>query len=276
MEVTIQMNNGVVLGTVTADDFSMDYMKFGHGDKTMVIIPGLSVDSVMKYFEAVAGAYAQLTDDFTIYLLDRRKDLPAAYSIQDMADDTATAINKLGLSDIYLFGASQGGMISMVIALDHPDLVNKLILGSTAAAVDQEHYDDVISGWVELAAEGDAESLYLAFGEALYPPEVYEQSKDLLIQSAAGVTQEDLDRFVILAGSIDGFDVSGRIEEITCPVLVLGSEDDQVLGGEASEAIYEALSSHPDCELYMYNGYGHAVYDLAPDYRERMTEFFLR
>ena len=77
------MNNGVVLGTVTADDFSMDYMKFGHGDKTMVIIPGLSVDSVMKYFEAVAGAYAQMTDDFTIYLFDRRKDLPERERSQD-------------------------------------------------------------------------------------------------------------------------------------------------------------------------------------------------
>ena len=270
------MNNGVVLGTVNTNDFSMDYMKFGHGDKTMVIIPGLSVDSVMKYFEAVASAYAQMTDDFTICLFDRRKDLPAAYSIQDMADDTAAAIKELGLSDIYLFGASQGGMIAMVIALDHPDLVRKLILGSTAAKVDKEISGGVIARWVELASANKAEDLYLAFGEALYPPEVYEQSKDLLIQSAAGVTQEDLDRFVILAGSIDGFDVSARIGEISCPVLVLGSEDDQVLGGEASEAIYEALSSHPDCELYMYNGYGHAVYDLAPDYRDRMTEFFLR
>ena len=270
------MNNGVELGTVTTDSFSMDYMKFGNGDKTMVIVPGLSVDSVMKYSDAVAGAYEQMTEDFTIYLFDRRSDLPSSYSIQDMADDTAAAISELGLTDIYLFGASQGGMISMVIAMDHPDLVSKLILGSTAAGVDQEHYDDVISGWVELAAEGDAEALYLAFGEALYPPEVYKQSTDLLIQSAQSVTQEDLERFVILAESIDGFDVSGRINEITCPVLILGSEDDRVLGGAASQEIYEALSSRPDCELYMYNGYGHAVYDLAPDYRDRMTEFFLR
>ena len=25
----------------------------------------------------------------------------------------------------------------------------------------------------------------------------------------------------------------------------------------------------------MYDGYGHAVYDLAPDYRERMREFLI-
>ena len=48
-------------------------------------------------------------DDFTIYLFDRRNELPDSYSIYDMAKDTASAIKALGLKDICLFGASQGG-----------------------------------------------------------------------------------------------------------------------------------------------------------------------
>ncbi|MBQ7274246.1 MAG: alpha/beta hydrolase [Clostridiales bacterium] len=270
------MSNGIELSKVTTDKFTMNYMKFGCGSKTMVIVPGLSVDSVMKYADAVAGAYAPMTEDFAVYLFDRRSDLPSTYSIQDMADDTAAAISKLGLKDIYLFGASQGGMISMVIALDHPELVSKLILGSTAARVDQEHFSGAITHWINLAAAKDAEGLYLSFGEALYPPEVYEQSKDVLKQCAAGVTEDDMARFVILAKGISGFDVSSRVKGISCPVLVLGSEDDKVLGGDASREIYEVLSSRADCDIHMYTGFGHAVYDLAPDYKERMTEFFLR
>ena len=262
-------------GTITTDNFSMDYMKFGNGDKTMVMIPGLSVDSVMKYKDAVSGAYAGMAEEFTIYLFDRRSELPASYSIKDMADDTAAAMKELNLSNIYLFGASQGGMISMLIALDYPELVTKLILGSTSAKVDHDYFDKAITKWIDLAEAKDAEGLYLSFGEALYPAEIFEQSKDLLIQSAAGITEEDLSRFVILARSIDGFDVSDRIKDITCPVLVLGSEDDKVLGGDASRAIFESLSTHSGCDIYMYNGFGHAVYDLAPDYKERMTAFFL-
>ncbi|MBR3533481.1 MAG: alpha/beta hydrolase [Clostridiales bacterium] len=270
------MNGKAETGTVRTDSFSMDYARFGHGDKTLVIIPGLSVDSVIKYSDAVADAYSQMTDDFTIWLFDRRADLPGSYSIFDMASDTAEAITALGLSDICLFGASQGGMIAMVIAMDHPDLVSRLILGSTAAEVGSEIFDGVVSGWIKLAAEGDAAGLYLAFGRAIYPPEVFEQSRELLGQIAESITKKDLARFVILAKSLGGFKVTDRLSSIACPVLVLGSEDDNVLGGKASVSIYEALGSDSDREIYMYNGYGHAVYDLAPDYKDRMTEFFLR
>ena len=131
-------------------------------------------------------------------------------------------------------------------------------------------------GGEDAVAEGDAAGLYLAFGRAIYPPEVFEQSRELLGQIAESVTEKDLARFVILAKSLGGFKVTDRLSSIACPVLVLGSEDDNVLGGKASVSIYEALGSGSDREIYMYNGYGHAVYDLAPDYKDRMTEFFLR
>ncbi|MBQ2617108.1 MAG: alpha/beta hydrolase, partial [Synergistaceae bacterium] len=61
----------------------------------------------------------------------------------------------------------------------------------------------------------------------------------------------------------------------TCPVLVLGSNDDRVLGGEASVQIMESLKVKSGCELFMYDGYGHAAYDIAPDYRERMLKFLV-
>ena len=50
--------------TVTTDDFSMDFIHFGRGNRTLVILPGLSVDSVMKYAGTVADAYSIMTDDF--------------------------------------------------------------------------------------------------------------------------------------------------------------------------------------------------------------------
>ena len=265
---------GLEIKTVKTDDFEMEYFNFGHGEKTMVIIPGLSVDGVMKYADAVAGAYSLMTDDFTVYVFERRRNLPERYSIYDMAHDTVTAIKALGLEQIYLFGASQGGMISMVIAVSEPELVCKLILGSTSSSVSEGQNSKAVENWVRLAKEENAEDLYLAFGEALYPKEVFEQARGLLAESAKSVTEEDLARFVILAEAVKGFDVSEKLSLISCPVLVIGSKDDKVLGGDASEVIYEKLKDHCDSELYMYEGYGHAVYDLAPDYRERMMGFF--
>lgn len=265
---------GIQTETVTVNDFSMDYIRFGHGDRVLVILPGLSVESVMKYGDAVAQAYAPLTDAFTIYLFDRRKELPETYSIYDMARDTLAAFDALDLGPVNLFGASQGGMIAMTIAAEAPERVAGLVLGSTAARVDPVRYP-LFDEWIRLAKEGDAEALYLAFGKAIYPPVVFEQSRDLLAASAAGVTEKDLARFVILAEGIRDFDVTDRLGNITCPVLILGSKDDSVLGGEASEEIAEKLKDRPDCELFLYDGYGHAVYDLAPDYKTRMLRFLV-
>ena len=266
--------SGIQIETVTTDSCSMNYFKFGKGAQTLIMIPGLSVQSVMGSAELVASAYAPMSDDFTIYLFDRRSDLPATYTVDDMARDTAGAIRKLGLSNVDIFGASQGGMIAMKIAIDNPDLVHKLVLGSTSAKIGDNEFDGV-KAWVDLARKGDAEALYLAFGEAIYPTEIYEQSKDLLIQVAKTVTEEDMNRFVILAEGMKGFDVTADLNKITCPVLVIGSSDDRVLGSEASELISECMKGKDGFEIYMYEGFGHAAYDTAPDYKDRLMKFLL-
>ena len=115
----------VQMGTVRTDTFSMDYFRFGKGDRILVILPGLSVQSVMGFAQSVADEYRIFGDQYTVYVFDRRKELPDSYSIQEMAHDTAEAIRMLGLSRINLFGASQGGMISMVMAIEEPDLIKK-------------------------------------------------------------------------------------------------------------------------------------------------------
>ena len=263
---------GIPIETVHAEGFAMDFFRFGHGEKTLVILPGLSVDSVMKYADAVADAYRLLTDDFTIYVFDRRKELPSSYSETEMAEDTAEAIRLLGLEQACIFGASQGGTIAIIIAARYPERVSRMVLASASAKVNPDHFR-IFEKWIRLAEAGDAKVLYLAFGEAIFPPDVFEQSRDLLAAAAESVTDADLRRFVILAQGMKGLDLTEHLREVSCPVLVTGSMDDGVLGADASEYIAEHLKDHTGCELYMYNGYGHAVYDLAPDYKERLLNF---
>ena len=264
----------IQIETVRTGDFSMDYFRFGHGKNILVILPGLSVDSVMKYADGVADAYHVLTDDFTVYLFDRRKELPDPYSISDMARDTVLAIRELGLRDICLFGASQGGMIAMTIAITAPDLVSKLALGSTAARVCGDDFSE-LSAWVGMAEKKDATALYEVFAQALYPKETYEAYKDVFAMMSKTVTEEDLSRFVIQAKGTEGFDVLDRLSETRCPVLLLGANDDAVLGVKPSEEIISRLSGREDFEYFMYDGYGHAAFDTAPDYKERLLKFFL-
>lgn len=260
------------IDTLKTESFSMNYCRFGQGQETLVIIPGLSVQSVLGFAKAIAESYRVLADDFTIYVLDRRNELPKTYSVREMAKDTATALQTLGLGPVCLFGASQGGMIAMKIAADHPELVKRLVLGSTTAQVTEALYRQVFERWAQMARNGDAAALYLAFGEAIYPTAVFEQSRQLLLNASRTVTEEELRRFATQTEGMKGFDIREDLEKIACPVLVLGAKDDQVVGGEASEQIAEQIQG---CELYMYDGYGHAAYDLAPDYRERMKRFLV-
>ena len=257
---------------IKTESFLMNYCRFGQGREALVIVPGLSVQSVLGFAEAIAEAYQALAADFTIYVLDRRNELPEPYSVLEMAHDTAMAIQALELGPVCLFGASQGGMIAMKIAANHPELVKRLVLGSTSAQVTEAQYDRVFEGWADMARAGDAAALYLAFGEAIYPAPVFEQSRQLLLDAAKTVTEGELRRFAIQTEGMRGFDIREDLNKIACPVLVLGSKDDQVVGGEASVQIAAQIQ---DRVLYMYEGYGHAAYDLAPDYRERMKRFLV-
>ena len=253
--------------------FAMRCFRFGHGDTPLVILPGLSVQSVMDAADVIADAYAPLTDAFTLYVLDRRENLPATYPVADMARDTAAAIRALGLSDVCLFGASQGGMIALLIAIEHPELVARLALGSTAACL-TDVAKTVIGRWIRLAAQKDGAALYLDFGRTVYPPAVFEASREALHAAGQTVTDGEFARFITLAQGTGGFDVRDRLLLIRCPVLLLGAEDDAVLGADATHTIADALHGRPDVQTHLYRGYGHAAFDTAPDYKDRLLRFF--
>ena len=48
------------------------------------------------------------------------------YTLSDMAGDTARLIEALGVDSAHLVGASMGGMIGQVLAIEHPDRVRSL------------------------------------------------------------------------------------------------------------------------------------------------------
>ena len=211
----------IEIESVKNDTFEMEFFRFGTGEKILVILPGLSVQSVMGAADAVASAYKSLEDTFTIYVFDRRRDLPPHYTVRDMAHDTAEAFRTLGMEKVCLFGASQGGMIAQVIAIEHPELVAKMVLGSSSAHVREGQFS-VIKNWIELARQGDRKGLYLSFGREIYPPELFSQYREALLEAAATVTDTDLERFIILAEGTKDFNVADELHRIQCPVLAVG------------------------------------------------------
>ena len=249
----------------------MGVLEFGRGERRLVILPGLSLRSVMLSAPAIVGGYALFREDYTVTLFDRRTAIEDGYTISDMADDTAEAMRALGIRAADVIGFSQGGMIAMLLAAKNPGLVRRLVLGSTAADVNpcmQERLDQ----WRELADAGDVRALNHAMYQAIFTPSYYEKYRDAFCLLEGEGTAEEMARFRILVRSFDGFDAKPELGKIRCPAFVIGAADDRILTADASREIAAAL---PNAELYIYENYGHAVYDEAPDYRPRIKEFLM-
>ena len=76
--------------------------------------------------DAIAKQYRRFHEDYIVYVFDRKRDFDDGYSVEDMAEDTAEAMKRLGLKDACVMGCSQGGMMAQVLAAKHPELVSQL------------------------------------------------------------------------------------------------------------------------------------------------------
>lgn len=261
----------LTVSKVAVGGSDIGYFSFGRGDVPFVMLPGIFTKSILTLAELVAMAYQQFAQDFRIYVFDRRTDIEPDCTIDSCAEDTAEAMDRLGLKNACVFGVSMGGMIAQSLAVKRPDLVGRLVLGSTASRIspDAARLLDSIS---ELAGRNDTAALYEAFAKAVYTPSFYEKYQKAIMLSMQGSTDEDIRRFVLLTEAIKKFDIYGELDKVKCPLLVIGAGEDGILGVQASRDIAEKTGA----ELYIYEGYGHAAYDEAEDYKDRLFEFFTR
>ena len=255
--------------TLQDDEMTMQYFRFGTpGGKPFVIIPGLSFKSVMGMTPLVEVQYRSLAGDHDLYLIDRRSNIPGSYSIYDMADDTAKALDMLGLKDPVIYGVSQGGMIAQAIAVKRPDLVGKLIVCSTAAFIGGKA-SALFESWARLADEKAVSELMMSFAEHVYSEEYCEKNRDAFLEFGKAVTDEELRGFAIMARSFGGFDVRGGLGSIKAPVLVMGAGRDKIFEPECAREIAELTQG----EICIYDDEPHCVYDSNADVLLRIKRF---
>ena len=249
----------------------MDYVRFGAGEKVLVMIPGVGdgLKTVKGTALPFAILYRSMAKDFTVYMFSRRAELPAHMTTREMAEDLNLAMDALGLTGVSGLGVSQGGMIAQWLAIDHPERVARLILTVTLARPNPTMLKS-IELWSDMARRGDYKGIMLDTAEKSYTPERFRKEKLAYALLGSVGKPRSFDRFLTQAEACAAHDAWEELPRIQCPTLIIGGTKDAIVTGAASEEMAERI---PGSRLYMYEGLSHGLYEEAPDFLQRVMDF---
>ena len=174
----------------------------------------------------------------------------AGYGFADFVADIAALLDHLRYDRAVLAGASAGGPQVLQFALDYPDRVLGLVLGSTATQT------------VRVPAELAPLTSYLG-------TTALSDLQALLGQSPGGGVSGVLQTY--LAYHLHGDRAAMRLGEITVPALVLhGTADDEVPFNEARRL----CAGLPNAALVGFDGGRHGIMvSHADEWRQAVVEF---
>ncbi len=256
------------------EDTTMDYISFGQGKKTLVILPGLSdgLRTVKGFALPLAWTYKAYTKDYTVFVCSRKNQLPPNYSTRDMANDQAKFMKALGLTNADVMGVSQGGMIAQYLAIDHPKLVQKLVLVVTCSQPN-ETLQEVVKNWMTMAKADDYRALMMDTAKKTYSDKYQKKYQFLLPLLGLIGKPNNFQRFLIQAQSCLEHNAYLELPKVQCKTLVLAGGKDQIVG---PKAFLELVAQIPKSEQFVYQNFGHGTYEEAKDFSQKVLQFLNR
>lgn len=260
-------------GRIPFPGTDMDYIRFGTGKKTLILLPGLGdgLRTIRGMADPLAVAYRIFAKEYTVFAFSRKNRMPRGYTTRDMARDQRRAMEALGIPRADVLGVSMGGMIAQHLAADAPEMVRRLVLAATSPGP-SEALSHSIGQWLACAQQGDHRELILDNLERIYTQEYVEHKKWMVPVVGRLSKPKTYDRFCVQAQACAAHDARSRLNMICSPTLIIGGEQDRVLGSEGS---YQLAREIPRARLYMYREYGHGFYDEAKDFPRRVMSFLM-
>ena len=249
------------------------YTRIGHGARILLVFQGLTFEHKPQPAMA-ASIYKFLENDYTIYLVVRKRGLPHGYSLRDMGDDYAQLIREEFTEPVDVIGVSTGGSISQHFAADHPDLLRRLVIHSSAYRL-SEAAKKLQLEVGRLAGEKKWADAYAVLLDFIYPrdgllshfarPAVWVGSR--LISLTAPDDPSDL---IVTIEAEDAFNFKHRLSEISVPTLLAAGEKDPFY---TRELFQETADGIPEAHLALYEGKGHPA--SGAQFQEDVRRFLL-
>lgn len=188
-------------------------------------------------------------------------DFKAPYTLSDMATDTISVLDDLGIETAHIVGVSLGGMIAQTVAIEHPNRVRSLTSimsapGRTTAVESDETRDEAVEksvsvdvndpdSYVDLQVEGYRVTSGPHF-DPVYQREIIQRSFDRCYHPAGWAYQ-------MLAATASG-DRTPFLASLTMPTLVIHGALDPLIPPSGGQKTADAI---PNAKLLIIDDMGH-------------------
>jgi 2-succinyl-6-hydroxy-2,4-cyclohexadiene-1-carboxylate synthase len=202
---------------------------------------------------------------------------PARHAVECQADDLATLLRELDAAPAAVVGYSMGARIALRLAIESPELVERLVLESPSAGIaDPATRERRRRADAELAVRIERDGM-AAFADAWATEPIFASQAALPERVRARIRRERLaNRPAGLAASLRGagqgsmIPLHDRLGEIRCPTLVVAGQLDP-RGRERAEAIAAGI---PGAGLFIEPGAGHRIHLERPAaFRRAVLDF---
>ena len=239
----------------------MEYLCWGSGPKTLLFIqggPGSAVPQGMmrRMFRRQFRPY--LNAGYSVWVVTRRRNMPAGHTMTDMAGDYARVITEEfgGHVDVVV-AESFGGMIAQYLAALHPGAFGRIVVVIAAAEL-SDWGKDVDQRMAAAVAAGDPAGAGTVMAEYLLPGPRTRWLRELLgpvigrgVLGRSGCPAADV---LTEARAELAFDARAVLPLIRPPVLMLCGGRDAFFPRAVAE---ETARLIPDCTLIVYERWGH-------------------
>ena len=219
---------------------------------------------------------AEFARDYRVLAFDTRghgrSDAPAGrYTMDMLADDAGGLMCALGISNAHFAGLSMGGMIGQALTLRHPELVASLTIADSASRWPAEAVD-LFAQRAATALRSGMAPLVDATLARWFTPEFHKSDVDAVARVGDMILHTPVAGYVGCSEAIPRINMTERLREITCPILVIVGDRDPGTPVAMSQAIHD---NAPGSELVIIEHAAHLSNVEQPVAFNRVLRRFL-
>lgn len=259
---------------INLNGLQFNYEVSGSGEP-LILIGGLTANA-----REWSGVSPYLEAHFTVYRPENRGSGQTTgwappFLIEDMADDVAKLISRLGLERPSVVGHSMGGAILQKLCIEHPKRVKAAVIVSSFA-----HFPKAAQLYLEntsaLFASGiKAELVLRTIYTRLYGSEFLSEESNILAELNRMLSDpfpQTATGYQAQVKAIAAFDTRHDLKKILCPTVIINGSEDVLTPSYLSEALHRGIAHSklafiPDC--------GHMIPAEKPEQLARaVLDFF--